>query len=188
MKQTLLALAAMATLGANAQEGSPTPAVESSVFSIQTGLIGVWANHELGLSRTLALRTEMGLEPMTITYNGSDESRVLVSPVLVLEPKWYYNLDRRERKGRNTARNSANSIGLFLHYNAPVVVVGDRDIKEPNHLAVAAKYNIRRVYGKHFNFELGFVAGAWSYVGNDRFYEDGTDLLIDVTVRIGYAF
>lgn len=188
MKQTLLVLAAFATLSLHAQEEASEPSVEKSVFSIQTGIFGLWVNHELGLGRKIALRTEIGIEPFTVTDNATDQSDVILSPVLTIEPKWYYNLDRRARKGRNTANNSGNSIGLLMHYNAPLFVIGDSKILEPNHLAVGAKYNIRRVYGKHFNFEAGFAAGALSYVGNDPFYEDGTNFLLDITVRIGYTF
>ena len=75
-----------------------------------------------------------------------------------------------------------------MHYNAPLFIIGSSDIVKPNHLAAGAKYNIRRVYGKHFNFETGFTAGMLSYVGSDVFYEDGTQFLLDVTVRIGYTF
>lgn len=36
--------------------------VEKSIWGIQTGILGIWANNEHGLSKTIALRTEIGFD------------------------------------------------------------------------------------------------------------------------------
>ena len=36
--------------------------IRDSVYSVQTGLLGIWANAEFGLNQKWALRTELGLD------------------------------------------------------------------------------------------------------------------------------
>mgnify|MGYP003668620850 CR=1 FL=1 len=45
-----------------AQTKTQSASVEKSVFSIQTGFLGLWVNHEAKLTNKIALRTELGLD------------------------------------------------------------------------------------------------------------------------------
>ena len=93
--------------------------VEKSVFGIQTGFLGIWAQHEAKLSNQLALRTELGFDYSYIKgwvlndrrFIGYNHGYVL-TPVLILEPRYYYNLNKRVSKQRNISNNSGNFITL----------------------------------------------------------------------------
>ena len=39
-----------------------TTSIEKSIFGLQTGLLGVWAHNETRLSKTISLRSEIGLD------------------------------------------------------------------------------------------------------------------------------
>jgi len=78
----------------NAQD----PATEKSIFSGQVGLFGAWINHEARLSNQFTLKTEVGLDVFARQTND-DFSLDALAPVLTLEPRWYYNLEKRGNKG-----------------------------------------------------------------------------------------
>lgn len=180
-------------LTTNAQEtvSEQTQAsVEKSVFSVQTGLVGVWANNELKLSSQFALRTEIGLELLSFEYAHTDETKYGAAPSVSLEPKWYYNLEKRVRKGRNILGNSGNAFSVRINYLAPnAFLISDIDnYKGVDQINIIPKWSIRRVYGKHFIFETGFGLGPVIAVGKYSKYADSGDVYVDVHARIGYCF
>ena len=77
-----------------------TNSVEKSIFGVQTGVLGVWAYNESRLSDNIALRTEIGLNlSLFDSFFIEGGTKTLWSPVIRLEPRWYYNLNRRLRNG-----------------------------------------------------------------------------------------
>jgi hypothetical protein len=94
MKKTLLILSLCTlTLVAKAQNTS----VEKSTFGVQTGVLGIWAYNEAKLSNNIALRTEIGFDfgIWETTYYDYYDSPLILTPVIVLEPRFYYNLKKR---------------------------------------------------------------------------------------------
>lgn len=73
--------------------------VEKSNFGIQTGLIGLWGFNEYKLSNPISLRSEIGVQLGFST--GYDKTYTTIFPSLSIEPRWYYNLNKRLRKGKN---------------------------------------------------------------------------------------
>ena len=176
-----------------AQETStetPKASVEKSVFSIQTGLIGLWANNEFRLSNQFALRTEIGLELLSFKYTYTDETKYGAAPELSIEPKWYYNLEKRVRKGRNIHGNSGNAFSLRINYLSPnaFLISNIENYKGVDQINIIPKWSIRRVYGKHFLFETGFGLGPIIAVGKYAKYADKDDVYVDLHARIGYCF
>jgi len=164
--------------------------VEKSVFSVQTGLVGIWANNELRLSNQFALRTEIGLELLSFEYAYTDETKYGAAPSISIEPKWYYNLEKRVRKGRNIAENSGNAFSVRINYLSPnAFLISDiENYKGVDQLNIIPKWSIRRVYGKHFIFETGFGLGPVIPVGKYSKYADSADVYVDLHARIGYCF
>ena len=86
-------------LNVNAQEVS----VEKSIFSVQAGFgtqTGIWFNNESRLSNKFVLRSEIGLEHDFTVGDHYDGAGFILQPVLTIEPRFYYNLKKRNRKGR----------------------------------------------------------------------------------------
>ena len=99
MKKTLITLTLCGlTLIAKAQNTS----VEKSTFGLQTGVLGIWAYNEAKLSNTLALRTEIGFDfgIWESTYYDDYDSPFLLTPVIVVEPRFYYNLEKRSKNSK----------------------------------------------------------------------------------------
>jgi len=166
--------------------------VEKSIFDVQLGLVGLWANHELKLTKQLALRSEIGLELgfAEQTSNGVKSTYSVLAPNITLEPKWYYNLEKRFAKGKNIKRNSGNFIAIKAHYLPDLfLITGNKNLNIVNQLAIIPQWGIRRVSGKHISFETGFGLGPQLYFGKgSKNVTNRDDVYVDLNLRVGYSF
>lgn len=160
------------------------PSVEKSIFGIQTGFLGVWIHNELGLTNELSLRGELGLD-FGIQGNSNSTTTAMI-PSLRLEPRWYYNLEKRAKKGKKTSKNSANFWALNINYNPDWFVISNQDnINVISTLAFIPKWGIKRTIGNHFTYEAGLGIGTFIVLED---YEVDNNTTIDLHLRIGYTF
>ncbi|WP_394751063.1 hypothetical protein [Spongiimicrobium salis] len=195
MKKIVLTLFFCAlTLAAKSQktpQASPHPAVEKSVFGIQTGYAGLWIHHELKLSRQLALRTELGLD----AYENDDffpDASFLLTTVITMEPRWYYNFDNRALAGKRIDGNSGNFFALKTSFRSDNLLIKfgkDSRAEIVDNLAIVPTWGIRRNVGKHFNYEAGIGVGYIHFFSkNSGFPKDRGEATINLHLRIGYQF
>ncbi|MFT3796097.1 hypothetical protein [Flavobacterium sp.] len=169
-----------------AQQTQPTASVEKALFAVEVGLVGFWAHAEMKMASHWALRTEIGAETFTVTYHDH-ETETLLAPVVSVEPKWYYNLDKRLKMGKKTQGNSGNAFSVKVNYNPHFILAGDDFVPKPNHIAILPKWSLRRQYGKHFTLETGIGIGPIFYLGDDNLYKHA-ETFFDGMFRIGYTF
>jgi len=114
-----ISLVSLSSLKAQDQTTSSTASVEKSIFGVQTGFLGVWGNYELGLSNSISLRTEVGLDVYLDEGLLFDQDNLTfgLTPVITVEPRWYYNLQKRLQKNKNITKNSGNFLSLETSYN-----------------------------------------------------------------------
>ena len=129
--------------------------VEKSILSIQTGYFGTWINYELKLHNQFALRTELGSEyRLKFAIKQSFDS--LKNQVSIfLEPKYYFNLKKRESKNKNIKNNAGNYISLRINLN----ILNNLEIGEFYFYDLTPTFGIRRNITSHFNLELSFGYG-----------------------------
>lgn len=182
-------------LTANAQDTAttseaPPATVEKSIFNAQIGTLGIWGNWEARLGSKFALRTEIGLDAVGSINN--DHTQLGLAPSLTLEPRWYYNIAKRSRKGKNTAKNGANFFTVSFKYLPDTfVITGEDDANVLNQIYIIPKWGIRRNIGSsNFNYEAGIGIGYMHiFVDKDHFYSgDESDVAVDLHLRIGYTF
>ena len=85
--------------------------VEKTIFGIQTGLLGIWVHNESRLSNAFVLRSELGFDVGFRYSDFYDLNYYVLAPVITAEPRWYYNLEKRNKKGKNHSRKT------FRHKN-----------------------------------------------------------------------
>lgn len=176
-----------------AQKGSgsenSTSAVVESFYGIQTGLLGIWGHREIRIDDEFALRAEIGLE--SHLWIGFDEETIFaMRPSLTLEPRWYYNLEKRTEKSKRTAHNSGNFIAFRTKYFPDIFAISNYDNAEfGNDFSAELNWGIRRAIGKHFNFETAFGLGYFYSSGNN-IESDGEESQISPSIylRFGYTF
>jgi hypothetical protein len=83
--------------------------VEKSFWNTNWPMGGL-LNNESKLSNSIALRSEIGIEHDFTLGSHYDGAGFILQPVLTVEPRYYYNLEKRNTQGKKTG-NSGN----YLH-------------------------------------------------------------------------
>lgn len=185
-KLFLLLFFCIATITARSQ----TSGVENSIFGIQSGFLGVWVHHETKLSNPIALRSELGFDSGFWGGGYYNKTGYVFAPVITLEPRWYYNLNKRVKKDKSIDGNSGNFASLKTSYHPDWFVISNYDnISIVSDIAVIPTWGIRRNIGNHFNYEAGFGIGYVYYFAKAAGYlENESDVAINLHLRIGYRF
>ncbi|MDR2763890.1 MAG: hypothetical protein LBB90_02550 [Tannerella sp.] len=165
--------------------------VEQSVWGVQGGLLSVWGYNESRLSDAVALRSEVGLMggfsySYTSIFGGY--SRYIVVPELTVEPRWYYDLARRQAKARRTAYNSANYFSLRTSFYPKRMAISDAYTFPANMLTIVPMWGIRRHYGMHFCLEAGAGAGCRHIFGETGNARDRDEFVLNWHFCVGYTF
>ncbi|WP_052158137.1 hypothetical protein [Lacinutrix jangbogonensis] len=173
------------TIVAKAQDAS----VEKSVFGIQTGILGIWAHNEAKLSNTIVLRSELGVELGFYSSSLINDSGVFAVPSITLEPRWYYNLNKRVKKSRRIDGNSGNFVSIRINYHPDLLLTSLKDnYNFISDLSIVPTWGIRRSIGKHFNYETAIGIGYIKYFEEANTIFDQADVGVNLHLRIGYRF
>ncbi|RTY80969.1 hypothetical protein EKL97_09485 [Flavobacterium sp. LS1P28] len=159
--------------------------LEKSIYNVQAGFFGLWINHESRLSNQLVLRSEIGFDGGVRGGDFVGKTIYALTPKLGLEPRWYYNIVKREATGKVIKNNSANFLTLGINYYPDWFVISNRDnVNVSNQMTLIPKWGIRRsISESNFNYELGIGLGK-RYYFEIREWETAADLHL----RIGYTF
>ncbi len=176
------------TLIAKSQNAS----VEKSTFGVQTGVLGIWAYNEVKLSNSIALRTELGFDfgIWETTYYDDYNSPFLQTPVIVVEPRFYYNLKKRTLSSKTIEGNSGNFIALKMGYHPDWFVLFNSDnAPVVSDYSIIPTWGIRRNLGKHFNYEAGIGAGfSHTFAERAGYSKNKSEIELNMHLRIGYRF
>lgn len=179
MKHLLLIVFCGLSIVVKSQDAS----VEKSTFGVQVGFLGAWAHNELKLSNSLVLRTEVGI--------GNDLFGVIssklyyqFSPTFTLEPRWYYNINKRQEKSKKIAGNTANFLSLKASYTADWFALSHTEGELiQNKVFFIPTWGIRRVVGSHLTLEAGAGLG-YQYL----FTNKNGSAALGLHLRVGYKF
>ena len=191
---------ALIFLGLNLNANCQTVGVEKTFFSIQTGLAGIWINNETRLSNSIALRSEIGIEHDFFVGDQYDGAGFILQPVLTLEPRYYYNLEKRNSRGKKTSKNSGNYLSLKTSYHPDWFVLNlDENITKTADLSIIPTWGIKRKIGSNFTYETGLGLGYRIVYLKPNYYNGSSQNVDDVStnrnqytpylhLRIGYTF
>lgn len=170
----------------NAQESS----VEKSLFSIQTGFLGFWINNEFKLSNNFSLKGELGLDSGIWGGNLYDGTGFLLTPVLTIEPRYYYNLEKRKNNGKNISKNGGNFISIKTSYHPDWFIISNKDVDIISDISFIPTWGIKRNIGtSNFNYETGFGIGyQYIFYKNAGFSKNESNVAANLHLRIGYSF
>lgn len=187
MKKVFLAILATTLMGFSSFSQEKEYSVEESIYGFQTGLFGAWVYNEIKLNSEFTLKTEIGLDA---GYSYSDfrspKSQYVLIPSLSVEPRWYYNLKKRAKKGRSTTNNAANFLSLKTTYNPNwFAITNSNNLNFASVFRIIPSWGIRRDLGANFDFDLRLGVGygfAFDKISS------ASGLLADFSVRFGYSF
>lgn len=169
---------------------SQTASVEKSIFGVQTGFLGLWVHNETKLSNQIALRTEIGFTSEIWGGEYYRRTGFIMTPVITVEPRWYYNLNKRESKSKRIDGNSGNFLSLKTSYHPDWFVISNFDhVNIISDISIIPTWGIKRNIGKHFNYETGIGIGYRYFFAKQAGYlENESDAAVNLHLRIGYKF
>lgn len=132
-----------------------------------------------------AVRSEVGLAAGL--WGGSHYNGVgfLMTSLLRVEPRYYYNIDRRLARQKDIGNNSSNFFSLKTTWYPDWFVISNKNIDGVGGISIVPTYGFRRNINANFNYEISFGLGY-----QNKFSKNGNEpsLLPDVSARIGYIF
>lgn len=187
MKKKLLAIV---LIGLTFIAKSQNTGVEKSTYGIQIGTLGIWAHREIRLSNSIALRTEFGMDAGFWGGTFYPKTGYLMTPVISVEPRWYYNLEKRHSKSKNISGNSGNflTIQTSLHPNCFVISNYD-NVEIADQISFIPTWGIKRNFGQHFSYETGIGIGyRYIFAKNAGYSKNIGESALNLHLRIGYRF
>ena len=174
------------TIFTKAQDAS----VEKSTYGIQAGILGIWAHREVKLTNEIALRAEIGMDAGFFGGSFYPKNGYLMTPVMTLEPRWYYNLDKRVSKSKNISGNSGNFLTLQTSYHPNWFVISNYDnIEIANQISIIPTWGLKRNIGKHFTYETGIGIGyRYIFAKSVGYLENQSETALNLHLRLGYRF
>lgn len=172
------------------------PRVEGG-HSLSIGLVGLQYSYEHPIGRKATIIVRAGADfgvawggwrtGTGIGWAGSSYSYWMVVPVLEIEPRWYYGLDRRDIHARSTEGNAGSFLSLKIRNVFPGYI-SDPYLRTIGSTTFTPAWGLRRMWGGHwlFEFAAGFKIGITHYGewwGGERAIDH-----IDLNLRFGYSF
>lgn len=164
--------------------------VEKSTYGIQTGILGIWAHREVKLSNQIALRAEVGMDAGFWGGSFYPKNGYLLTPVMTLEPRWYYNLDKRKATSKNISGNSGNFLTLQTSYHPNWFVISNYDnVEVADQISIIPTWGIKRNIGNHFTYETGIGLGfRYIFAKSIGYLKNEGESALNLHLRIGYRF
>jgi len=186
MKQIATLFFACLSILCNAQDVS----VDKTVFGIQTGFLGIWIHNESKLSKELVLRSELGFDSGIWGRDYYNKIGFLMTPVITLEPRFYYNLNKRNAKSKDITKNSGNYFSLQTGYHPNWFVISNyKDVSIISDISIIPSWGIRRNLGMHFNYEIGIGFGyRYIFAKAAGYFSDKSEVAGNLILRFGYVF
>ncbi len=121
-------------------------------FNVRLGLIGGWASYDKPLGGSFLLNGEIGY------VGGIVGGNFLFTSILEIEPRYYYNVDKRIQKGKSIKNNSANYLAMHFSY-LPDFLISTKyaSTNIERSFNIIPTYGLRRNIsgGLNFDFEIG---------------------------------
>jgi len=154
--------------------------VEKSLFKINALLPGV--NYELGVGQRTTLNFELGLIPEG-GANPIERGRggpIEIFPYLGVDFRYFTNMERRLRKGKNILGNSGNYVAFANRLLVAAPLLGNLEYDNPFPYVGGFLYGIQRTYKKGFYWGVSF--GPAFYTGDN---DPSVGILNDI--KIGWV-
>ncbi len=167
--------------------------VEKSIWGVQMGIHPLSGYNEFKVNNSISLRSEIGFG---FGWSGGDWA---VMPTLIVEPRYYYNLKRRQKLNKQIRNNSGNYLSAALGYTNGKLAISSQGVEVHSTFNIIPMYGLRRNIGNDFNFEFAFGIGyGWTfkdytstYYGTSQTFnvkETEGGIAYGLRLSIGYVF
>jgi hypothetical protein len=173
-------------LFSNAQEKEKS-ILENNLFGVETGIFGAWLYYETNIYKNFTLKIELGIDgSYSYSSYNNPSSKYFFIPSISAEPRWYYNVEKRLKEGKNTSNNSANFLSIRTTYNPNIfIITNSEDNLNGSVFRFIPSWGFKRNIGSNFNLELRLGFG---YVTAKSIENTNDGFIPDFNFRFGYVF
>ncbi|MEH0157420.1 hypothetical protein V6R21_25125 [Limibacter armeniacum] len=154
------------------------------IHSLKLQFFSLGYNYEKVLGNQFTLNSELKINCLYGQRGNffTDEKQEywLISPSIGVEPRYYYNFDKRENKGKNILHNAANYLSLSTTYYTGISL--GKNAEAIANLEVIPMWGLRRNLGKRFFMECAIGVGAYTVNGKEWESTLGLDLGISYSL------
>jgi hypothetical protein len=151
---------------------------------IDIGIIGAGYTYEYAFADHYTISGGVGIAgnvSYTSGWYDGNKWRYSLHPYVSVEPRYYYNLQKRVNKGKSIDGNTGSFLAVQCNYIFKPIVK-HKIYDELSGFAVAPYWGLRRVWWEHFLFEFhAGLAFGWNNF-ND------SNVGITLGLRLGYKF
>ena len=150
-----------------------------NVHSLKATFIGLSYAYEQSISQKSTINFELMLA------GGFGSSFIngdywLITPIIRVEPRYYYNYLKRIDKGKKVINNSANYLSLSADYQFGTSIGNNAQALQT--FSLIPKWGLKRTIGNHFIFE--FATGLGAYTSEIETWKP----TLGLDLKFGYSF
>lgn len=169
-KSILLLFICLGALSLYSQE-KPTPVNNgqtTDIFGAQVGVLGAWIHYEKSLDKNFTIDGSLGYTGGLLKGTDNKLGYIFTTKISV-EPRYYYNIEKRFKQGKKTMNNSANFLALDLSYIPDWGTSANKgNVGVDQSFAVIPKYGLRRALSHNIDFHFAFGIGyQWNNENTD---------------------
>jgi len=122
MKKTILLFASFLIMKIGVAQTNEDTTKLNSNLTFRTSFLTNTLGYEKVFTNNFSLNTEVGFTTGSFGFQTNPFSNVQYSTYLgvKLESRYYYNMERRIVKNKNTKNNSFNYLGFAINYSSPI--------------------------------------------------------------------
>lgn len=154
-----------------------SPELSEELHKISFFPLGYAYERKIGDEFTIEAGIDFSFDAYYEDDNVFEDYALVINPTIHVEPRYYYNLEKRYRRGRNVTYNSASYIGIFSELRMNPLIEEKNGIDPVyDRFVVGPVWGIQRNLGRrgYFNFNFGYGLlidenGHAQYDGFSRF-------------------
>jgi hypothetical protein len=136
-----------------------------STQSVSLSVLGLEYAYEHPLNRKFTVTGRGGLAA-GMKWNKISDNHTkfdyLICPTVVLESRYYYNLEKRFAKGKETARNSAGFLSAQARYYIPWGITPENNRIRENAIVFSPSWGLRRILYSKWIVEINTGLNLWT--------------------------
>lgn len=150
----------------------------TDVFSFKLGLIGSWVGYEKSLGNDFTIESEIGYLGGFYKRNNKSFKYIFTSEISV-EPRYYYNFNRRIEKNKNITKNAANFVGFDINFVPDFLTSTNGDsVTIDESINLLPKWGLKRQLSDKIGFEFALGLGY-----SINFEKNNNDLLTGLDLK-----
>jgi hypothetical protein len=186
MKKTIFTIFLIGLFTASSSQDE-NASLKKNIVALDIGFPGIWINYERHLGGLFTFKSELGfIWGFGLTQgNVSDDypnNYYAFAPGVRVEPRYYYNFNRRVSLEKKPSYNASNYFALSATYIPNLFTISNvSDLDVESGISLIPQWGMKRTIGKRMNFEFAFGYGVAHSFDSDR-----TEGSLGLDLRFGY--